>query len=200
MNFRNLCYLTIILSATSCASNYNLVSPQYVNFQNESSLNEIVFSYRYDVLKERGNKKYSKKETTKNIKLVAVKIINNTTEDFVLGSDKLIYSGNNVVPLLEPEFVFSQLKQATPAYLLFLLLTPLQLNVYNGSTTKTTPIGLFIGPGLTAINVGISATSNAKFKEELNGTFLNNKTIGAGETVTGLIGIAETGYNPLLLK
>ena len=197
---RKIFFAISIFSVTSCASNYQPVASQFINFQNEVVENDIIFSFRYDVLKEQGNKKYTKKESTKNIKIVAIKVTNNSSEDFIFGQDKHVYSGNNSISLLEPEFVFTQLRQPVPVYLLYLLLTPMQLTVTKGGTTNSKPIGLVIGPGITAINMGVSASANAKFKTELYLTFLNNKTIKAGETVNGLIGIAESGYNPLSLK
>ena len=106
-----------------------------------------------------------------------------------------VYSGGNPVAILDPNFVHAQLKQTVPTYLLYLLMTPMRLYTGNSST----PIGLAVGPGLAIGNMAGAGGANAKFKRELESNYLNGRTIEPGETVSGLIGIADIGYNPLEL-
>ncbi len=193
-------YIVLSFSLLSCAKSYHPIATNYLNFQNEQIEDDLLVSYHYGILKETGNHKYAKKEEAKNVKIVALKITNNSENDIVIGKDKMVYSGKKTITLLKPEFVFKELKQNVPIYLLYLLLTPIQLNITNNAVTNSTPIGLIIGPAITGLNVGIAASANRKFKAELFTHFLNGKTIPAGETITGLIGIAELGYNPLTLK
>ncbi len=191
----------LLLVLASCAAGYKPIASNFHNYQNINVEKSVEFSYRYGILKERGNKKYAKKETDKNIKIVAVRVTNNSEEDFVFGVDKHVYSGYKPVSLLEPSFVFKELRQNVPIYLLFLLLSPMQFTTSNnGVVTNSTRIGLIIGPGLTALNMGIAGSANNKFKTELEMSFLNGREIKAGTTVDGLIGITERGYNPLILK
>lgn len=198
MNKLNKLFLAILAGTifTSCASSYKMISPENTWYQSSGINAEVDFSYKYDVLNERGNKKYAKKESKKYVKVVAVKIVNRSDQSFVFGKDMKVYSNNNSRAILEPHEIHQELKQSTPVYLLYLLLTFMQLNTGDSST----PIGLVVGPGITAGNMGVAASANAKFKRELESNFLNGRTIEAGETVYGLIGIIETGYNPLSLK
>ena len=84
-----------------------------------------------------------------------------------------------------------------------MLLTPTQL--YTGETnsngeTDTFPIGLILGPGITAGNMIGAGTANTNFLNELEENYLYNKEIKAGETVYGIVGIYDFGYSPLTLE
>lgn len=191
-------FLAIIIGIifTSCASSYHTINPSNVHYQASGINHDVEFSYKYDVLNERGNKKYAKKETQKLVKVVAIKLVNHSDQSFVFGKDLKVHSNNNPVSILEPLVIHKQLKQSVPIYLLYLLLTPMNLYTEDSST----PIGLVVGPGIAGGNMGMAAGANANFKKELESNFLNGRTIEAGETVYGLIGIMESGYNPLSLK
>jgi hypothetical protein len=187
---------TIILVLTSCASSYNSIKPSSINYQTNLTNQNVDFSYKYGVLSERGNKKYAKKEPLKGIKVAAVKVTNNSNKSFVFGQHLKIHSNGNPVNLLEPKLIHQNLKQGVPIYLLYLLLTPLQLNTGDDST----PIGLVIGPGITIGNMVGAGAANSNFLKELENYFLNGKTIHAGETIYGIIGIYDSGFSPLTLE
>lgn len=188
--------IATLLLITSCASSYNVINPKRIIYQNRQLDTEINFSYKYDVLNERGNKKYAKKETLKGIKIVAIKVVNNTDSSFIFGRDYKVYSGGNPITLLDPNVLQKQFKQNVPVYLLYLLLTPMKL--YSGESE--TPIGYVVGPGLTIGNMAVAGGANKNFKNEIQSTYLNGRQINSGETVYGLIGIYDQGYNPLTLK
>ncbi|UZR99247.1 hypothetical protein [Chondrinema litorale] len=195
-------YLLLLLMFTSCAGNYKALYPERFNYtSNTSSSDDYDFYYRYDVLHERENKKYAKKEHKKGIKLVSIKVENKSEQDFVFGKDLIVHSGNTPVTLLEANFIHKQLKQNVPIYLLYLLLTPLEFySTSSNGSTNSVPIGLALGPGITVLQMGIAGSANGKFRQDLEIYLLNGKTIPAGETVYGLIGIVDYGYNQLILK
>ena len=69
---------------------------------------------------------------------------------------------------MSTEALVDALEQNTPIYLLYLLLSPLQLTKTenNGFETKTTPffpIGLILGPGISIGNMIVSSTANKNF-------------------------------------
>ena len=118
-----------------------------------------------------------------------------------------IYDLNAGIALLENEQIFRPLKQGVPIYLLYMLLTPITLNkTSNDRTTglpKTEPIfplGLIIGPGITVLNMVTAGSANKKFKNELTEKNLIGKTIKAGETVSGLIGIRSDTFVNLAIS
>ncbi len=189
--------LTTLIS--SCASGYKMIQPESIRYKSSHAIDKVVLDYKYNVLQ----KKYAKKEAKKGINLVAVKVTNYSDRDLTFGKDiTLVYENGNMVPIIENEKVFKELKQSTASYLLYLLLTPLNINTSDdgGGETSSTPIGLVIGPGLVGGNMIAAGSANKKFKEEileynLNGTVIKKKEIGYG-----LIGIRNDSYDALKLK
>ena len=189
---------SIIIAAfcSSCASSYKAINPSQLNYPESSA--DQTFSYKYNVLKQANNKKLAKKEDKTDIKIVAVKIVNNTGYTLKYGLNYKIYSGNQVLDILPTSEV---IKETVPAYLLYLLLTPARLNVSSESgKSSSTPIGYVLGPGLAAINMGIAAGANKKFENEMDTYSLIDRDINSGETFYGLIGIKIADYAPLSLK
>lgn len=189
----------------SCASAYHPITPASVNYSNTNTKDDVSFSYHYDVLREHANKKYAKREPLKAIKVVAITITNSSSKPLTIGANAKLFSGDNEVVLIDPLTVHKELKQGVPVYLLYLLMTPITLNVgttdsHGARSTNHTPIGYVLGPGLTLLNMLIAGGANQKFLKELTDYSLINKTIEPGQKVYGLIGIRDVGYNPLILK
>ncbi len=150
---------------------------------------------------EAGNKRYAKKEDQKGVKLVAVKITNNTTAELNFTKDITLYAGMQPAVLVDPVVVGKELKQTVPTYLFYLLMTPLRFyTASNGEVTSNLPIGLLLGPGLSIGNMVEAGAANKRLRDELLRYNMNNKMIRPGETVTGLIGLRESGFNPLRLQ
>ena len=189
-------FLVVILVVSSCASSYINIQPNSIAYQTNLTHQDVDFSYKYGVLSERKNSKYAKKESLKGIQVAAVKVTNRSDKPFVFGQDLKVYSNGNPVVLLEPQVIHQNLKQGVPIYLLYLLLTPMQFHSGNSST----PIGVVIGPGIAAANMIGAASANSNFLKELEENSLNGRTINAGETVYGIIGLSDSGFSPLTLE
>ncbi|RTY73479.1 hypothetical protein [Flavobacterium sp. LS1R10] len=195
--------LSIVILLNSCASGYKPIQPASLNYISNNTLHGVTLEYKYDLL----NKKYAKKETKKGLRLVAVKVKNNTEKDLVFGKDiKLNFESGNELYLLENEKTFKSLKQSPASYLFYLLLSPIQLFTTktnsNGMTeqTSSTPIGLIIGPGLALGNMIVASNANKKFKTELNDYSINGKIIKKGETVFGLITFQSDNYGAIKVR
>ena len=205
----NLFWATIaLLLLSGCASGYKAIRPKTINYTANNLDQGIGFSYRYDVLSEAGNKKYAKHEKSKNLKLVAVKVSNYTGHPLNLANDVIFTAGNKILVPADPLVVKNELKQNAPIYLLFLLLTPLNLNIYNSSSngygtevnnSHSYPIGLLIGPGISIGNMVVASTANTNFYNELL-SFTISRDIENGQTIYCLIGFRDIGYEPLNLK
>ncbi len=186
---------------SSCASSYRAVNPQNLHFPATVETDEISFSYRYNVIQESGNKKYAKKEDKKGVDLVAVKLTNHTDQPISFRDDVELFAGDRHAYPLAPSMVYQQLKQNTPVYLLYLLLSFVQIySVDESGEVSVFPIGLILGPGITLINVATAGTANKQFKNELQKHNLLDRTIGPGETVHGIIALSKAGYAPLSVK
>jgi hypothetical protein len=156
-------------------------------------------AYKYDVLREKGNKKYSRKELKAGVRIVALRITNTTGKTIKIGDNARIYTGSSEIRMWPSDLAYRKIKQTVPLYLLYLLLTPMEATTgdpYSGSS-ETFPIGLIIGPGLAGGNVAVAATANTRLKEDLLQFELSDKTIKPGETVYGLVAIPEMGFVPL---
>ena len=181
----------ILLSG--CAGSFKSINPSTFQYGTQAERSDADLYYKYDVLRERGNKKYSRKEFRAGVRIVAVRITNTTGKPLLMGENARIYTGNSEVRLWPPDLIFKKIKQKVPFYFFYLLLTPTILETNDDSF----PIGLILGPGLTAGNVAVASTSNSRLKKELMDFDLYGKTIQPGETAYGLIGIPESGFLPL---
>src|SRR5207244_2395749 len=126
--------------------------------------NDNNFSYKYNVIKDAGNKKLSKKESKSHIRVVAVKITNTTGKTLKYGHNFKIFSGNKEASLYNPASTAKLVKQTAPAYLFYLLLTPLKFYSNDGVKTTYTPVGFVLGPGLAFGNLAVAATANKRFR------------------------------------
>jgi hypothetical protein len=185
---------------TGCAATYKPINPGLINYAENDLQNGIRFSYKYDMLRERGNNRYSKKEHKHGIKLVAVKFTNNTDTAINISRDIVFFSGQDQISPLEPLMVKNILKQKVPSYLPYLLLTLVTFRVTNGNSVNVYPIGLILGPAITIGNMAVAGSANAKMLAELNQYNLLHRDIKKGETVYGIVGFPRTGYNPITVK
>ncbi len=190
--------LISVIIATSCASGYKMIEPKSINYVSRNENNGAKLEYKYDLL----DKKYAKKEVKKGVKLVAVKITNESDRDLMFGREiKLTYENGKEIVAMENDKVFKSLKQSPASYLFYLLLTP--LNLYTSSSdgdTSSTPIGLVIGPGLAGGNMIAAGSANKKFKTELLEYNINGTLIKKGETKYGLVGIKSDSFDALKIK
>ncbi len=198
-------YLVLLLMLVSCASGYKTINPDSIYYSSSDKKEGIELNYKYNLL----DKKYAKKETKKGIRLVAVKITNNTENDIIFGDDfTLSYDNGNDLVFLDNESSFSSLKQSSASYLFYLLLTPINLYITkinsdsNGiqESTSTIPIGYVLGPGLAIGNLIGAGSANTKFKNELATNTIVGTTIKKGKTKSGLIGIKSTGFDAIRIK
>ncbi len=192
-----------ISTLTNCASGYKMIEPKSINYISTNETNNVKLEYKYDLL----DKKYAKKELKKGVKLVAIKITNNSDRDLMFGRDaKLTYGNGTEIYVMENEKTFKTIKQSPASYLWYLLLTP--VNFYTTKTnsngfqenTSSTPIGLILGPGLAGGNMIAAGSANKKFKTEMLEYNINGTTIKKGETKYGLIGIKADSFDSLKLK
>lgn len=202
MKLKKIGYLILVITVmNSCSSTYEMINPDKLYYtsgsSNSSSKNKIAIDYKYDLL----NKRYSKKERKKGIKLVAVKITNNSDQDVVLGEDiKLVYNNGEELDILKKENISNLLKQQSMSYALYLLLSPMNFAIIESGRRKNIRIGLVIGPGIAIGNIIASSSENRKFLSELSEFDINGETIKKGETKFGLIGVKSIKYRYIGIK
>ncbi len=192
-----------VLFMTSCATRYKAIEPEQLMYNSINKEGDISLEYKYDILR----KKYSKKEQKKDVRLVAVKITNNSNRDVTFGDDlRLTYANDNAINLLERDKIFSSLRQKPATHLFYLLLTPLTFSTATTNsqgitqTSSSFPAGLIVGPGLAGANLITASSANKKFKEDLRDYDMRGKTIPAGKTVYGLVGVKAGNYDALKIN
>jgi hypothetical protein len=204
MKFIKVGFLFIaVTTLTNCASGYKMIEPKSINYVSTNETDKVKLEYKYDLL----DKKYAKKELKKGVKIVAVKITNNSDRDLMFGKDAtLTYANGAEIYLMENKKAFKTIKQSPTSYLWYLLLTPVTFNTTgtnsNGfqENTSSTPIGLILGPGLAGGNMIAAGTANKKFETEMLEYNINGTVIKKGETKYGLIGIKADSFDSLKLK
>ena len=197
-------YLVMFIAIlNSCASGYQKIYPKKLNYVSKSIENNIILEYKYELLE----KKYKKKEIKNGVKLIAIKITNNSEKEIVFGKDfNLAYENGSIINIIPTDKICKQIKQSPASYLWYLLLTPLQAyttkTTYDGQVQQSSgiPVGLVIGPSLTAGNIANASSANRKLKNELLEFEINEKIIKKGETVYGLIGITSNNYDSIKIK
>jgi len=187
-----------IIALTGCASGYKVVKPNKINYVSTNESNDVKLEYKYNLL----NKKYTDKEEKKGVKLIAVKLTNNSSRDLMFGREiKLTYENGSEIFIYENEKVFNMLKQKSMYHLFYLLLTPVNLTITNSNgSTNSVPIGLALGPVLAGGNLVKATLANKKFKNEIMEFNLNGTLIKKGETKYGLVGIKADSFDSLILK
>lgn len=187
----------------SCASRYQTIEPEQLMYNSINKEGEVSLEYKYDLLL----KKYAKKEDKKNVRLVAVKITNNSDRDLVFGDDlRISYANDNTISLLERDKVFSSLRQKPATHLFYLLLSPLTFSTTTTNsqgytqTSNSFPAGLIIGPTLAGANLFTAAGANKKFKNDLLEYDMRGKRIPRGTTVYGLVGMKADNYDALKIQ
>ena len=188
-----LCPLVSAILLSSCAGSFKSINPSTFQYSTQAEKSDAELYYKYDVLRERENKKYSRKELKAGVRIVAVRITNKSGKPMKMGENAKIYSGNSEVRLWPPDLTYKKIKQKVPFYLFYLLLTPTELTVNEDSF----PIGYILGPGLAVGNVTVASSANSRLKKELIDFDLYGKTINPGETAYGLIALPEIGFLPL---
>lgn len=188
----------LIFILASCASSYRPINPKSLLYD-VKSIDSVGFGYRYDVLAYRGNSKYAKRELKKNIRLVALKIENRSDKVMRLGENFNVYAGQNLIQPIAPEIVHRELKQGCAIYLLYSLIwfSQGECDEYgNCETTLILPVGVPISVG----NMIVSGGANNQFRAELLTNNLLNKEITPGETAYAIVGISDSGFQPLSIK
>ena len=204
VTFRIACLFFVLPFFMSCASSYKPIRPESLEYHNHSTNDSIEFSYHYDVLRESRNKKYAKHELENHLSLVAVKITNHTGHDINPMTDAEFFIDNKQVAFADQKTTANEIKQGVPIYLLYLLLSPATFNTSGTSSDGTHssssfPIGLIVGPALTATNMIIAGSANTKFQEEVK-YFNLNQQVHDGETIFALVAFKNIGKDEMTLR
>ena len=186
---------------SSCARSYHPLEPASLRYtHHEEETAPLSLGYRYNILTEKGNKKFSKAEEKRRLYLVAVEITNFGDRPMTLGKDFLLQAGDVPVAPVSKMRLYSRLKQK-PGFFMFYMFflhlnIPSQL-ITGSSSAFVLPTGLILGPALSLGNLFRAKNNNKKFKADLDLYDLTDRPIAPGETVHALVGLSHFTFAPL---
>lgn len=192
--------LLSVLLISGCASTYKAINPRQLYYTAHSSRDGVLISYKYNVLQEKGNKKFAKKELRRGMQIIAIKLTNKTDRTINVRKDLIFYAGDNPIYPMQPVDVKNKVRQSVFSYLPYLLLTFTTVIFSNSSSEVAVPVGIVLGPGITAGNMAVAATANKRLLSELNEYNILDRNIGPGDTVFGIIGVHNSGYGPISVR
>ncbi|MBL7844254.1 MAG: hypothetical protein JNK44_10355 [Cyclobacteriaceae bacterium] len=191
---RKLSIALLLATLFSCAGSYKTINPERLAYGTSRSTEGAEYATITNVLSETGNKKYANRELKRPLKLYAVKFTNKSDRTINFRNDVKISMGSRPVFPLESTVIHQSLKQPAGLYMLWGLLWVFITTCENDDCSSIPlPVGLVIGIG----NTSVASSSNKKFLSELNNTNLLDRTIGPGETVTGLLGVSGDVAGPI---
>jgi hypothetical protein len=209
-NFIKCAFLVgVIFLLNGCAQRYTYIEPEK-QFYKPMPINDgVEFSYKFDMLNEKGNTKFHANALRKEIKVVTVRIKNCTDSTINIARDLQFYSGNTPLTLLDPTFVRNQIKQQWYWYLgYFCLLEPhvfMGISYLTLASMPTIPFLATYLPYVIALGIPLG---------NLNGVFVANKnllidlvendlredSISKNETKYGIICFQEKQIDKLTVK
>lgn len=205
MKTKNTIFIGVLgLFMMSCASYYKPIRPDTLNYSNKQISNEkLEVSYMYDVYSISDNRKYSRKEKNNNYRTIAVRIRNLTDTTRIITTDNFrIFANERELTVANKTAYFSTVYQMPEVYLLHGLWGPWRVDSWSdsngksGSKTTYIPIGITIG----VINVIVASAANSNHKKNLNNNEIFGRTIKPNGTITGIIILNYSQYDPLDFK
>lgn len=179
---------------TGCISIYKSIKPETIKYQDTIQSKSLCYSYKYDILKDRHNRKLYRKAEMHNIRVVAAEITNETGRKIILGKDVIIKSGNRLIKALSPETVRQKIYKTVPPYMTYFMLYLYQQEIHDEDCERQMyPIGLPIAIG----NLIMASKSNKKFLTELRRYNFFSTTLEPGEKKPVIISFYSDNENPL---
>lgn len=188
----------------SCASSYKSIKPENLNYSNSQICNEkLQVSYIYDIYSLSSNKKYAKKEKNNNYRTIALRISNLTDTSRLITTDNFrIYVNNQELTVADKTKYLEVVNQLSAAYLLHGIWGPWRVETWDDSNGNSggkvtyVPIGLTVG----VINVIIASVANSNHKKEITDNEIFGRTLKPRETITGIVILNYSQYDPLIFK
>jgi hypothetical protein len=178
--------ILIIGVLISCAANYYPISPLTIDYQDATFLevdSNISIGYKYDVLRQAGNKKYARFEKRWNVSLLALFIDNKGTDTLYVPDDLVFLDGE--IPVMPFELEELQM----------LYQTNTDLNRADSDWAADIPWWVSLGFG--SWNLIKSERADESLMEELENYYLIYSLIYPGTRVSGLIVLPIERNTPL---
>ncbi len=163
--------------ACGCGASYQTIEPATVpfdQFQGDPGGGRAAIAWRYNVLKEAGNRYQARKERQRGVSLLALNIVNNSPGMLLFPEDVWIIAGADTLEPLTIQQVDEALRRTTAED------EPGVVEVDAG------PL-MALGSGLFKINKQVR--DNLRLARELDAHYLQGRRISPGNSVSGLLAL-----------
>jgi hypothetical protein len=199
--------LFCILGLWSCAGMYHETKVAAYNYTiKHQNLNDSIdYYYINDIMQKHKFRKYKNKEKRKGVAMVAVKLVNNSTDTIAVSYEKLnVYINQKKATLLSPLEYYTKVKQISWLYLCWCPISYISTKTefrtsppYGLYTTrKVYPVGLPIG----LYNFFIARAANKNLKKDVINNDLMGRKIYPGGVATGYIYIQNPEGKELVIN
>ena len=175
-----------IFSFLGCASEYILLEPTKIEFHHklqQVDCTDIKITYKYNILRDRGNHLLAKNEKSKRISLLAVLIVNPSEDTLYFPEDITIISNDDeIIPMTKKEAVGA-------------LVAKYSSNEEVDFEIETKSGTWYLGTGL--LNDYKTIISNKSFSDEMKEYYLMNSIVLPETTVSGLLALPIQSNSPL---
>lgn len=198
--------LAILL--TGCATSYKPVDREALPYKTSSLSPEIDFAFSRSTLRNSPNPRYVRKAIATRTDIVAVKLRNRTDHPLSVQDDLTFFSGSTIVQPAQASTAIRDVRQSPGMYFLYFLMAP--ANIYGSSSSCDydgcrddfffLPVGLVIGPVLTAINAAVASSANGNFRKDIQSQDLWDKTLAPGDSASGYLVFPNSNMKTLTAK
>ena len=170
-----------------CASEYILLEPTKIEYHHELQQVDSTFiqiTYKYNILRERGNQLLAKNEKSKRISLLAVLVVNPSVDTLYFPKDIIITSKDDkIIPMTLEEAVETLTARYSPYEEV-----DFEIETKSGNW--------HIGTDL--LNDYKTIISNKSFSDEMKEYYLMNSIILPETSVSGLLALPIQRNKPLV--
>lgn len=198
----SLLFLTAAM-LSSCAGIYKRSNPADFRYTTKRESGPLEYYYITNVFDRLGAKKYKRKEKKKGVVLIALKLVNKSSDTILITENNLKISNQtrNVI-LLSPMQYYNKVKQKSGFYFFWNFLPngyyTNETSVTNGQRVITPKYHFLpIGMSLSLLNFFVSRNSNKALKSDLFKYDLIGQKLLPGETVYGFLPAEEPMTNLL---
>ncbi len=190
MNFnkflkKSLSILVFSFLITSCATSYNNIQPNLLNYNSKIITDSVEIGYSYGVMKKIGNRKQVKKSKRKNLNVIAIEIKNKSNKTIHFNKDIQLSTYEGKITPVSPKESYKKINQSVASYLLALFRAEYRQSL--GGHTEVF-VGLnFYGAIYAIPNMIIANKGNRQLEKDLTTYSSENLIVAPNETKYGII-------------
>jgi hypothetical protein len=189
-----------MLLLTQCAVRYRPIDPESVVYEQVFENDDIKFSYRYDALGYRKNRKLARLEKSNHMRIVAAKITNKTTRTLNIDRDIDLFTDAEDPYYVDGITAAARIHQRTNAYLFYALLLYPKFDCEGRGLNCKPRYIIPVGLPIAAFNMLRANKANKAMTKEFEKYSVYTRDIAPGETVYAIMALEFEGNETLPLQ